>query len=58
MIPSKTELAFVSPGCTRDVIKITYFFDCGIRDFLFVVALIDIEGTGKPDIVLHRSLRS
>ena len=53
--PSNTVLAFVSPGCTREVTKMILRLDTGIED---LVAVMDMEGTGRPEIVVHRSERS
>lgn len=55
--PSKTELAFVSPGCTRDVTKIILRFEGWIEvpDLETLLAVMVIFGTGKPQIVLQRS---
>ena len=53
--PSKTVLALVSPGCTRAVTKMICRLFILTDDF---VAVTEIFGTGKPEIVVHRSCLS
>ena len=52
-------LAFVSPGCTLAVTKIAFRLLYIINGTLFgLKAVIEIFGTGKPQIVLQSKVRS